>query len=583
MQRWKSLWRRSSAQQRWQALPEAARVAIQAASLFLLAWLVWRWYFFRYALRAISDPDAEDYAQIARQLALGRGFTSLTMPLCGLEYLRQVGADPSGQPFWPNLHRFPFMALVEAGLFRLLRPSDHTLSLASGGFYLASVPLVFLLGRRVFGNGIGLVGAVLYLFSPPALGASISGLTEPAATFFLVATLLLLTPPRQWTGVALAGLLWGIAFWNRYTCAMLALPLCLYLWAQDRRRAPCHVAVFLGATIAAMAPEALRNVRLAGDPLFSITAALMVPFKSPVAPYVHWWYVPVYVKPLHVLLAWPGAIANKWLHEFYGGWRHLPLLLGLEHLYPLLLLSLFLRAENATQHRLRLLTLALVGLHELTLPFLSNIVRYYAYLSPLLLLFATWGGFALVQRVESVLWPPASNPHLGFSLFRRTPSAMAALLLLGSPMVVGWIKMDGPRPRHDPAHSLVDAVRSHMLAIREAIPPEKIVISNAPWSIAWRARRKAVPLPPGPSLVPFLEREYHLDVGGIYLTPRTIGSWETPNWGAWEAVRAGAREVPGFAIAQRFRDGAVLLVKDRGGVRKPRMAPLLPDEDGVRE
>ncbi|MBI3946143.1 MAG: glycosyltransferase family 39 protein [Armatimonadetes bacterium] len=564
---------------RWRKLPEPLRVLVQAAALLLLAWLAWRWYYIRYELRAISDPDAEDYAQIARQLALGHGLTSLTMPLCGLEYLRQSGADPSGQPFWPNLHRFPFMPLVEWGLFRLFRPSDGTLSLASGIFYLGSVPLVYLLGRRVFGNGVGLAGAVLHLFSPPALGASVSGLTEPATTFLLMATLLLLTGPRGRPATALAGVAWGICFWNRYTCAMVALPLSAYLWAQDRRRAPGNVAAFLIAMGVTMAPEMLRNARLAGDPLFSVTAALMVPFKSALAPTVHGWYIPVYVKPMHTLLAWPGAIAEKWIHEFYGGWRHLPLLLGLEHLYPLLLLSLFLRAESAAQRRLRLLTLALVALHELTLPFLSNIVRYYAYLSPLLLLFAAWGGQVLARQVGPALWPRTSGEAGGPRLLGRTIPAAVALVLLGSPMVIGWVKMDGPRPGRDPSHALVDAVRSHMLGVREAIPPEKIVLSNAPWSIAWRARRKSVPLPPGPSLVPLLAREYHLDIGGIYLTPRTIGAWETPNWGAWEAVRAGERAVPGFVAARRFRDGALLLVRDRGAPPKRPIGPLLPEEE----
>ncbi len=294
----------------WRGLTERERALLPAFGLFLLAALVWRWYYYRYRFIAISDPDAEDYAQIALQLFKGRGLGSRVMPLCGLEYLRQTGGDPAGGTVWPNLHRFPFMALVECGFFHLYgHASDRALSTATGVFFIASVPLVFLLGRRVFGAAVGAVAAILFLCSPMALGASISGLTEQAATLFMLATVLLLTGRRSRPALAFAGILWGVSFWNRYTGASLALPFAIYLWAQDRRRAPGNLAAFLLPMAAAMAPEMIRNVRLAGDPLFSLTAALMVPYKSAVAPTVHWWYVPTYMKPTDVLLAWPGAMA----------------------------------------------------------------------------------------------------------------------------------------------------------------------------------------------------------------------------------------------------------------------------------
>ncbi|MDH7568543.1 MAG: glycosyltransferase family 39 protein [Armatimonadota bacterium] len=568
-------------------MPNRAHALLPAAFFLWAAWRVWTLYYARFRFVAITDPDAEDYAQIALQLFLGRGLqhthgvwgalrevffgtglTSRTIPLCGLEYLRQTGGDPSGAANWPNLHRFPFMPLVEWGLFHLYGPTDRALSAASGLFYVASVPFLYLLGRRVFGAWPAVLGATLYLFSPLALGASLSGLTEQAASFFLIVVLLLLTGPRNRAAILLAGLLWGVAFWNRYTTALLALPFCVYLWVQDRSRGVGNAAVFLLAMAAAVAPEAVRNYRLAGDPLFSLTATLMLPYKSAVAPTIHWWYVPVYARGSDILLAWPGPMLDKWRHELYCGWRYLPLTLGLQHVYPFFVLSLFLRTESTRQHRLRCLAITLMVLHELTLPLLSNIVRYYAYLSPLLILLAAWAACVVARCVQPLLVPVvARQPYTALTV--RAVPALLAFLVVAGPMVLGWIDLEGEPPKMVLTRSLVDTYRSHMQVVRALVPADEVVLSNAPWSVAWRADRKSIPLPPGPSLVPFLSREYGVPVGAIYLTPRSVGAWEAAHAGAWEAVRTGDREVAGFRLARRFADGAVLLLRENTGGGHP--------------
>lgn len=569
----------------WRALPEQQRTRIQTAGFLLLAAAVWVLYYWRHRFIAISDPDAEDYAQIARQIFLGRGMTSRTIPLCGLEYLRLAGLDPSGQAGWPNLHRFPFMSLVEVQLFRVFGMTNLALALGSGIFYVLTIPLVFLLGQRLFGKTAAIAGTLLYMAAHGALDASITGLTEPATTFFFMLVLLLLTAPKSRAALALAGLAWGLCFWNRYTGAMLALPLGIYLWVQDRRRAPGNLAAFLIPMAAMMAPEMWRNFRVAHDPLFSLTAALMVPYRSPVAPIVHWWYVPVYVKPSDIMLAWPGAMLDKWWNELYGGWRYLPLQSGNVYLYPFLVLSLLLRTENVHQRRMRILTIAIVCMHEATLPFLSNIVRYYAYLMPLFILFASWSLVTMARRLAPVLWPaPAAEPDAASArLFHRAVPALVAFAALCAPMVFGWIRVDGARPRMNPNFAWVDSAGRHMDAIREWVPADEVVMSDAPWSVAWRTDRRSVPFPSGPALVPFVEQEYHLNVGGIYLIPRRVDALESANWRAWEAVRDGRRKVPGFVTARRFPDGAILLVKrhpDGGSEGLPLDIPQGGGEEG---
>ncbi|MCS7002449.1 MAG: hypothetical protein NZ518_06340, partial [Dehalococcoidia bacterium] len=151
--------------------------------------------------------DAEDYAQMGRQIASGAGFTSLFMPLNGLAWLQQQGK--SLEPPWPNISRFPLPPLVMAGLFRIFGPNDYAAAGYSLIGYLAAAPFAFLIGRRVGGMTLGLLAGALCLAHPDALQLSFSGLTEPVTTAILLATawLVLRQGPRaHWVAGALFGL-----------------------------------------------------------------------------------------------------------------------------------------------------------------------------------------------------------------------------------------------------------------------------------------------------------------------------------------------------------------------------------------
>ena len=74
-------------------------------------------------------PDAFDYAQIAREIARGHGFSSLqAIYALHLDFLREHDALATD---WPNLHRFPLPSLVLAACFRVL--GEGTLAVVAYG------------------------------------------------------------------------------------------------------------------------------------------------------------------------------------------------------------------------------------------------------------------------------------------------------------------------------------------------------------------------------------------------------------------------------------------------------------------
>jgi 4-amino-4-deoxy-L-arabinose transferase-like glycosyltransferase len=186
---------------------------------------VW-WIAYVSSPQALIVVDAHDYAQMARQLARGEGWTSLQAFPYLLEWLPERGL--SIEPPWPVVTRFPLPILVEAFAFRLLG-ERHLATVVFGGVYcVATAAVLFLLVRRLYGGRAGIFAALLVVALPASVVYSVSGLTQPGAAFFVAATALATTaarehwPRSQWPGWVL-GLLLGCAVLQRSNLGLLAI------------------------------------------------------------------------------------------------------------------------------------------------------------------------------------------------------------------------------------------------------------------------------------------------------------------------------------------------------------------------
>ncbi len=129
----------------------------------------------------------------------------------------------------------------------------------SAFFGTLCIPLIFLLGRRLYGNTAGLLGAAFFSLSGVQVLYSRSGLTEQDSLFFLLLALLFYVndrtsqPDRKWFSLILSGFFMGISFVVHYRIVtyMVALAaLELPFWLRWRKEALLYAlkraAVLLG-------------------------------------------------------------------------------------------------------------------------------------------------------------------------------------------------------------------------------------------------------------------------------------------------------------------------------------------------
>ncbi len=227
-----------------------------------------------------EQGDPVEYVNIAYKIAFGIGIPwwdlrPLLLPLLYVPvlYVAQLWPDPSGE------------AMVRA------------LRLVGVMFGFGSAWLVHLLGRRLGGEGVGLIGALLVTVNPVFNRLSVSTFAEVPSTFFvLLALWLLARAPRR---PLLAGLALGAACMIRYQALAFVPAIGLWVlwratkeegrWTADGRtfgvvRRPSFLVHFGGGLGAAAVAQAIIETVAYGRPFHSLVASYQYNVVSGLAP-----------------------------------------------------------------------------------------------------------------------------------------------------------------------------------------------------------------------------------------------------------------------------------------------------------
>jgi len=169
---------------------------IIVAVLLLLVALMW----FGAKFNGFSVPEAMDQAQIGRQIAGGKGFTTLyARPLAMHLGLARTGSI--GIPL-PEVSQAPLGPLVNAVVFRItgmnfafgpgvaVSPAERAITAASFVFFVGALVLSYLLGRRLFDAPLAMLGIGLTLLTDILWRFTFSGLPQMAMLFFFSGALL---------------------------------------------------------------------------------------------------------------------------------------------------------------------------------------------------------------------------------------------------------------------------------------------------------------------------------------------------------------------------------------------------------
>jgi hypothetical protein len=466
--------------------------------------------------RNFATPEAMDQAQLARNIASGRGYsTGFVRPLSyhllqkqqienkqghGSQYLEGNHPDLANAPVYPLLLAglmkvLPFHYEISKGaLFWRHQPEVLIAGLNQVLFFLA-VLLVFRLALKLFDVPVAWLSAVVFAGTDVFWRFSVSGLsTMLLVVLFLLLAWCVVTIEQQhrentrspaWflTAGALTGLIVGIGMLTRYSFGWLILPLAAY-YAMffGQRRAALSLAAVLAATTV-VAPWIVRNYNLSGTPFGTATFAVYqdtVPqFKgNKLERYMSGDFElaqgkvetdqflrKLFVNSADIVRHDLSNLASNWAAAFFLVGLMVPFLNpGLNRLRVFLLLSL-----------LMLLIVQALGKSYLSAesPEITS-ENLLVIVAPLVLVFGVAMFFLLLDQVNLPFPPTRTLVTAGFGVVVCAPLVFAMLPPRSFPIAY---------PPYWPP--LVQDVAGWM-------QPEELMMSDMPWAVAWYGNRKCL-------------------------------------------------------------------------------------------
>lgn len=544
--------------------------------------------------RNFSNPEAMDAAQVARNLAEGRGFTTQFIRPASLYLLgNKAGAgsltnahpDLANAPAWPAL-----LAGAMRGLpFRHEIPADDTthtfrpelaIAWVNQGLFFLALLLAWRLARTLFDPLVAWLSTAVLLGADLLWRFSISGLpTMLALVLLLLLAQVLVAAERggreeTWGAARLylaafvAGALAGALGLTRYGLAVLVLPVMFFFNICFNPRGLSLGFAALVGFAAVVTPWLMRNHELSGR-LFG-TAGLaayqttdrfpadrLERLLNPENDLTHEDLRQVGLDELIYKVGdrLPGILQNE-LPRLGGSW-----------VTGLFLAGLLMPFRNPSLGRLRLFTLMCLpvlavvqALGQTRLTTLSpdvNGENLLVVLAPLVFIFGVGMFVVLLEQLEL---PPFAGRGIVIGLF---------LVVACAPMLFALGRTPRSPMAYPPYHPQVIQERAAWLGERE------LMMSDMPWAVAWYGRRDCVWLPAN------VAEGFHTinavrPVNALYLTALTLDQrlvselieGEDRVWGEFAANAVVKREIPDnfplkFAFAEGFPHQLFLADRER--------------------
>jgi hypothetical protein len=246
--------------------------------------------------RNFTAPEAMDAAQLARNIAEGRGYTTQFIRPLSLDILRQQGAvsDVELRSEFPDITNPPVYPVLLAGLMKVLPfkfeidlqkanefkryQPEFLIWLLNQALFFVALIQVFRLGEKLFDPSVAWCAALVFLGTELYWKFSTSGLpTMLLLVLFLALARTLVRLEEQGNGGVALGGGWfaGMALWagalaglgglTRYGFAWVILPVLVYLgWFMGQHRGRTVAMALLGFLLV-MSPWLVRNAQLSGN------------------------------------------------------------------------------------------------------------------------------------------------------------------------------------------------------------------------------------------------------------------------------------------------------------------------------
>lgn len=464
------------------------------ALLLLIFGSIW---FMVSEFHGFREKEAMESAQVARQIAEGKGFTtqSITPQAIGvLEETLKNKSEPKLENF-PELHQAPLYPYLLSTVFKLTgKPYEiKTESLRESAFlaervicfvniifvYLTALALL-VLGSRLFDARVGTLAAGLFVLSNLVWQFAISGLSTSLLMLLLVLLWLMMNEAmiaheedhagRLLLFSSLAGLFLGLIFLTRLSLLWLLIPLTLLFGIVFYQR-KIAVILFVSVALLIIVPFLIRNQNLCGsffgawgiDPVSGKKAVSLLKTEEP-------------LLPLKMIPIWMIQGTGHFFTQFQG-------LLGGSFAAILAFASLFhlyrrTRARVLLYGSISLVPFLILGgcLVEST-PQALSLWNMTALILPLLILAGSAYFFVLLDRLD------LGHPLLQKAVF------WVFVALNAIPLVLTLAPPREIPVRFPPYYPYIIRVVSQMQEKNE------MIISDMPWANSWYGDRISVLLP----------------------------------------------------------------------------------------
>jgi hypothetical protein len=536
------------------------------------------------AFKNMATQEAMDTAQLARNIAQGKGYTTLFIRPFSMFLVKKHNLETQGQPplgkvadlaqirgMHPDLANPPVYPVVLAGLMKVL-PFNYTISttkpfwsynrsfwrfqpdfliaLFNQLLFLVLIALVFLLARRLFDPAVAWLSAGLLLGAELLWRFSVSGLSTMLllVIFLGLAWCVVLleqearTPKWGASGLlvlaGLTGAMTGLGGLTRYSFGWLIIPVLAFviLFGGQRRIVLALIAVAAFAVV--MAPWIVRNYSVSGKPFGTATYAIiensaffpesrlqrsLEPNLSQSAPMAFWLKLNINLR--QIISSELPKLGGSWVTAFF-------------------LVGLLIGFRNPAITRLRyfllgcilVLTIAqALGRTQLSeeSPELNS-ENLLVLLAPLMLVYGVSLFYSLLDQI------PLPFPEFrfvviaGFSLVACLPMLFVFLPPRSNPISYP--------PYHPPTIQRVGSW----------LKENELVMSDIPWAMAWYGQRQCVWLTlncmPDPRDKAthedfFAINDYQKPINALYLTPETMDKRFLSQW-----IRAGELSWGSFVL-----------------------------------
>lgn len=528
----------------------------------------------------LTDIYALDYAQVARNLAAGEGFSTKILRPLSLTVVPQVERHP-------ELTQAPLHPLWMSLLFRLFGPSARVASWACGIPFLLTLPLVLWLGWKNFSPKVGILSMVVVATNVRLLQVAISGVEAALLGFLLTLFVVLALLHSQSKGgsrvlAGLCGVVMGLIFLTKYLWIMALLPLLILVMssAPPRRRLPTALIFLVGFGLILL-PWVVRNQRVTGKPFFTLSS-----YETIMGTRSH------SGNTLYRSFdESPSTFVNYAFHhprEIYEKMRDAalvlePTILALAGavMMPFFLVAIIVPLGNTFFDRFRL---AIYAMLILLVVALTLVVPDRRLLLPLVPIISLIGVIFFYQLLDLRIRP------LSERLKARWTTAAVILLLFfhGLPLILQLAPGRAnlalqPVTIRRAAGELNSLTKD---AAGGAAASHSPVVTDVPWAVAWFANRPAVWLPVTAVDVRRVEGAIG-QLRWLVLTPQLLSIAEgekAEGWARlWEQALQSDVVVSGWRVRQRFANGNWILMErvpqgaSLGGVLEPERREAQPE------